>query len=180
MKFDVDLYYTLTYAALALVIGYMLIDRVKLLASYSIPAAVVGGLLFAGLLTLVRGVAQIEVAFDGSLLTPLNIAFFTSVGLSADARALAKGGKTLVLFFVVVSAGLVMQNAIGVGLAMLFDMNPVNGLLAGSITLSGGHGTGAAWAGKFLEERNVQGAIELAVAAATYGLVAGGVIGGPL
>ncbi|MCB2021275.1 MAG: sodium/glutamate symporter [Burkholderiaceae bacterium] len=180
MKFDVDLYYTLTYAALALVIGYMLIDRIKLLASYSIPAAVVGGLLFAGLLTLVRGVAQIEVAFDGSLLTPLNIAFFTSVGLSADARALAKGGKTLVLFFVVVSAGLVMQNAIGVGLAMLFDMNPVNGLLAGSITLSGGHGTGAAWAGKFLEERNVQGAIELAVAAATYGLVAGGVIGGPL
>ena len=132
MKFDVDLYYTLTYAALALVVGYMLIDRIKLLASYSIPAAVVGGLLFAGLLTLARGVAQVEVAFDGSLLTPLNIAFFTSVGLSADARALAKGGKTLVLFFLVVAVGLVMQNAIGVGLAMLFDMNPVNGLLAGS------------------------------------------------
>lgn len=180
MKFDVDLYYTLTFAALALVIGFLLIDRIKLLASYSIPAAVVGGLLFAGLLTLARAVAQVEVAFDGSLLTPLNIAFFTSVGLSADARALAKGGKTLLLFFVVVAAGLVMQNAIGVGLALLFDMNPVNGLLAGSITLSGGHGTGAAWAGKFVEERNVQGAIELAVAAATYGLVAGGVIGGPL
>ncbi len=180
MKFDVDLYYTLTFAALALVIGYLLIDRIKLLASYSIPAAVVGGLLFAGLLTLSRAVAKVEVAFDGTLLTPLNIAFFTSVGLSADARALAKGGKTLLLFFVVVAAGLVMQNAIGVGLALLFDLNPVNGLLAGSITLSGGHGTGAAWAGKFVEERNVQGAIELAVAAATYGLVAGGVIGGPL
>lgn len=180
MKFDVDLYYTLTFAALALVIGYLLIDRIKLLASYSIPAAVVGGLLFAGLLTLVRGLAHVEVAFDGSLLTPLNIAFFTSVGLSADARALAKGGKTLVLFFIVVALGLVMQNMIGVGMAMLFDMNPVNGLLVGSITLSGGHGTGAAWAGKFVEERNVQGAIELAVASATYGLVAGGVIGGPL
>ncbi|MEO8123763.1 MAG: sodium/glutamate symporter [Burkholderiales bacterium] len=180
MKLDVDLYYTLSLAALALVIGYLLIDRIKLLASYSIPAAVVGGLLFAGLLTLLRGVAHVEVAFDGRLLTPLNIAFFTSVGLSADARALAKGGKALLIFFVVVAGGLAMQNAIGVGMAMLFDLNPVNGLLAGSITLSGGHGTGAAWAGKFAEERNVQGAIELAVAVATYGLVAGGVIGGPL
>ena len=180
MKLDVDLYYTLSLAALALVIGYLLIDRIRLLASYSIPAAVVGGLLFAGLLTLLRGVAHVEVAFDGRLLTPLNIAFFTSVGLSADARSLAKGGKTLLIFFVVVAGGLAMQNAIGVGMAMLFDLNPVNGLLAGSITLSGGHGTGAAWAGKFAEERNVQGAVELAVAAATYGLVVGGVLGGPL
>jgi ESS family glutamate:Na+ symporter len=110
----------------------------------------------------------------------LNIAFFTSVGLAADARALAKGGRTLLIFFVVVAGGLVMQNTIGTSMALLFDLNPVNGLLAGSITLSGGHGTGAAWAGKFFEERNVQGAIELAVASATYGLVAGGVIGGPL
>jgi len=180
MKFSVDIYFTLALASLGLVVGYLLIDRIKLLASYSIPAAVVGGLLFAVLLTLLRGVAGVEVAFDSSLLTPLNIAFFTSVGLSADARALARGGKTLLIFFFVVAAGLVMQNAIGVSMAMLFDLNPVNGLLAGSITLSGGHGTGAAWAGKFFEERNVQGTVELAVASATYGLVAGGVVGGPL
>ena len=180
MKLSVDIYFTLALASLALVVGYLLIDRIKVLASYSIPAAVVGGLLFASALTLVRAVAGVEVSFDGSLLTPLNIAFFTSVGLSADARALAKGGKTLLVFFVVVAGGLVMQNAIGVGMATLFDLNPVNGLLAGSITLSGGHGTGAAWAGKFFEERNVQGTVELAVAAATYGLVAGGVVGGPL
>ncbi len=180
MKLNVDIYFTLALASLALVVGYLLIDRIKLLASYSIPAAVVGGLLFAGLLTVLRSTAGIEVAFDGSLLTPLNIAFFTSVGLSADARALARGGKTLLIFFIVVAAGLVMQNAIGVSMAMLFDLNPVNGLLAGSITLSGGHGTGAAWAGKFFEERNVQGTVELAVASATYGLVAGGVVGGPL
>jgi ESS family glutamate:Na+ symporter len=180
MKLGVDIYFTLALASLALVVGYLLIDRVKLLASYSIPAAVVGGLLFAAALTVLRGVAGIEVSFDGALLTPLNIAFFTSVGLAADARALAKGGKTLLIFFVVVAGGLVMQNVIGTSMALLFDLNPVNGLLAGSITLSGGHGTGAAWAGKFFEERNVQGAVELAVASATYGLVAGGVIGGPL
>jgi len=180
MKLGVDIYFTLALASLALVVGYLLIDRIRLLASYSIPAAVVGGLLFAAALTALRGIAGIEVAFDGALLTPLNIAFFTSVGLAADARALAKGGKTLLIFFFVVAGGLVMQNTIGTSMALLFDLNPVNGLLAGSITLSGGHGTGAAWAGKFFEERNVQGAVELAVASATYGLVAGGVIGGPL
>ncbi len=90
------------------------------------------------------------------------------------------GGRTLLVFFIVVACGLLMQNAIGLSMALLFDLNPVNGLLTGSITLSGGHGTGAAWAGKFFEERNVQGAVELAVAAATFGLVAGGVAGGPL
>lgn len=180
MKFNVDIYFTLALASLALVVGYLLIDRIQTLARYSIPAAVVGGLLFAGLLTLMRAFAGVEVAFDGSLLTPLNIAFFTSVGLSADARALARGGKTLLIFFFIVAGGLAMQDAIGVAMAMLFDLNPVNGLLAGSITLSGGHGTGAAWAGKFFEERNVRGTVELAVASATYGLVAGGVAGGPL
>jgi glutamate:Na+ symporter, ESS family len=180
MKFNIDIYFTLALASLALVVGYLLIDRIRWLASYSIPAAVVGGLLFAGLLTTLRGVAGIEVAFDSSLLMPLNIAFFTSVGLSADARALARGGKTLLVFFFVVAGGLATQNAIGLALAMAFDLNPVNGLLVGSITLSGGHGTGAAWAGKFFEERNVQGTVELAIASATYGLVAGGVVGGPL
>jgi ESS family glutamate:Na+ symporter len=180
MQLDVDIYFTLALAALALVTGYLLIDRVTLLARYSIPAAVVGGLLFAFIFTVLRGAGDVKVAFDGALLTPLNVAFFTSVGLSADAKALLKGGKTLVVFFFIVAAGLVMQNAIGTSMALLFDLNPVNGLLTGSITLSGGHGTGAAWAGKFVEERNVRGAVELAVAAATYGLVAGGVIGGPL
>lgn len=179
MKLGVDIYTTLSLACLALVVGYLLIDRVKLLASYSIPAAVVGGLLFALALTLAR-VGGVEVAFDNALLTPLNVAFFTSVGLAADARALVRGGRTLLVFFIVVACGLVMQNAIGLSMALLFDLNPVNGLLTGSITLSGGHGTGAAWAGKFFEERNVQGAVELAVAAATFGLVAGGVAGGPL
>jgi ESS family glutamate:Na+ symporter len=85
----------------------------------------------------------------------------------------------LLVFFVIVVVALAMQNTIGVVLARSFDIHPVNGLLAGSITLAGGHGTGAAWAGKFVEERNLQGAVELAVASATYGLVAGGLLGGP-
>jgi ESS family glutamate:Na+ symporter len=106
--------------------------------------------------------------------------FFTTVGLSADIRALMKGGRLLAIFIVIVAGGLVMQNVIGVGLARVFDLHPSTGLLAGSIPLSGGHGTAAAWGGKFVEERGVRGAIELGIAAATYGLVLGGVLGGPL
>ncbi len=179
MNLSIDIYSTLALAAAALVIGHALVGRVTFLKRYSIPDAVVGGMLFAAVVTALRGVG-VGLEFDPALITPLNIAFFTTVGLSADARSLAKGGKLLVIFFFVVAGGLVLQNLVGVSLARLFDIHPMNGLLAGSITLSGGHGTGAAWAGKFMEERNLQGAVELAVACATYGLVAGGLLGGPL
>jgi ESS family glutamate:Na+ symporter len=179
VAFHVDLYFTLALAAAALVVGRLLTERVGFLARYGIPDAVVGGILCAALLTALRGGTGVQVQFDPALLTPLNVAFFTTVGLAADARMLIKGGRLLLIFFAVVAAALVLQNAIGVGLASVFDIHPVNGLLAGSITLSGGHGTGAAWAGKLVEERNLQGAVELAVASATYGLVAGGLLGGP-
>jgi ESS family glutamate:Na+ symporter len=179
MPLQIDIYFTLALAAAALVTGHLLTGRIAFLARYSIPDAVVGGILFAALLTLLRIGAGVQVQFDPALLTPLNVAFFTTVGLAADARMLLKGGRLLLIFFAVVAAALVMQNALGVVLARVFDIHPVNGLLAGSITLAGGHGTGAAWAGKFVEERNLQGAVELAVASATFGLVAGGLLGGP-
>lgn len=179
MRIGFDIYTTLALAAAALVIGRLLVGRVRFLAAYSIPDAVVGGMLFALVLTLLRMGGGVEVAFDPALLTPLNVAFFTTVGLSADARMLAKGGRVLLVFFCVVAGSLAMQDAIGVLLARVFDIHPLNGLLAGSITLAGGHGTGAAWAGKFAEEWNLRGAFELAVATATYGLVVGGLLGGP-
>ena len=179
MRIGIDIYTTLALAAAALVIGRLLVARVHFLAAYSIPDAVVGGMLYAAILTLLRGVGGVEVSFDPALLTPLNVAFFTTVGLSADARMLAKGGRVLLIFFCVVAGSLVMQDAIGVLLARAFDIHPLNGLLAGSITLAGGHGTGAAWAGKFAEEWNLRGAFELAVATATFGLVVGGLLGGP-
>ena len=146
-----------------------------MLAALQHSRAVVGGLLFAAVVTLLRGAADVGWTSIRALLTPLNIMFFTTVGLSADARALARGGKVLVLFFVVIVGGILMQNVVGIAMALLFDLHPVNGLITGSIALSGGAGTDAAWAGKFVEERNLQGAIELGIAAATYGLVVGGV-----
>jgi ESS family glutamate:Na+ symporter len=180
MTVNVDIYATLALAAAALIVGRLLVDRIGFLARYSIPESVVGGMLFAAVITLLRLVFGVRVEFDPALLTPLNVMFFTTVGLSADARSLVRGGKVLLLFFAVVVGGLVMQNVVGVGIARAFDIHPVNGLMAGSITLSGGHGTAAAWGTKFVEERNVEGAIELGIAAATYGLVLGGLLGGPL
>ncbi len=178
MTVDIDIWTTLALAAAALVLGHLLVQRSAFLARYSIPDAVVGGLLFAALVTAGRA-GGVAVSFDPALLTPLNVMFFTTVGLSADARSLARGGRMLLVFFAVVAGALVLQNAIGVGLALAFDIHPANGLMAGSITLSGGHGTAAAWGTKFVEERNVQGVVELGIAAATYGLVAGGLLGGP-
>ena len=180
MQISVDIYATLALAAAALIVGHLLTRRIAFLERYSIPDAVVGGMLFALVVTLARGVGGVRVEFDPVLLTPLNVMFFTTVGLSADARALAKGGKLLLVFFAVVAVGLLMQNVIGVGMAKAFDLHPAIGLMAGSITLSGGHGTAAAWGTKFMEERNLQGIVELGIAAATYGLVFGGLLGGPL
>ncbi len=180
MNIPVDIYSTLALASAALVVGHLLVTRIAFLSRYSIPDAVVGGMLFALFITVLRGTAGVQVEFDTALITPLNVIFFTTVGLSADARALARGGRMLLLFAVVVAGGLIVQNTIGVVLARVFDLNPVTGLLAGSITLSGGHGTAAAWGTKFVEERNVRGAVELGIAAATYGLVVGGLLGAPL
>jgi ESS family glutamate:Na+ symporter len=179
VQISVDIYATLALAAAALIVGHLLTRRIAFLARYSIPDAVVGGMLFALVVTLLRGAGGGQVEFDPTLLTPLNVMFFTTVGLSADARALAKGGRLLLLFFAVVAGALLMQNVIGVAMAKAFDLHPAIGLMAGSITLSGGHGTAAAWGTKFLEERNLQGIVELGIAAATYGLVFGGLLGGP-
>lgn len=179
MDISVDIWFTLALAACALVLGRFLVLRVNWLARYSIPEAVVGGILFAAVITALRLGGGIQVNFDAAMLTPLNVMFFTTVGLSADARALLKGGKMLAVFFVVVSGSLLLENGIGYTLARLFDLHPVNGLVTGSIALAGGHGTAAAWGSKFVEERNLQGVVELGIAVATYGLVVGGLLGGP-
>jgi ESS family glutamate:Na+ symporter len=121
-----------------------------------------------------------RVVFDMALQTPMQLAFFSTVGLSADARMLMVGGRKLVVFVIVVTVFLVVQNAVGVAAAIGLDLNPLLGLMAGSITLTGGHGTGAAWAKVFGEVNNIQGAMEVAMACATFGLILGGVVAGPV
>jgi ESS family glutamate:Na+ symporter len=179
LQLQLDPYLTLVAATLVLLLGRGLIARIGFLRTYSIPEPVVGGLLVALLVIGLRGF-DLQVSFDSSLQSPLMLVFFASVGLSADARSLATGGVKLLVFLAIVAAMLVMQNLIGVGAALAMDLNPLVGLLAGSISMAGGHGTGAAWAGRFAEVQNLRGALELAIAGATFGLILGGIVGGPV
>lgn len=173
-------YGTLVCATLVLLLGRKLVEWLAPLRAYSIPEPVAAGLLVAlGTLAL-RDVGGIELKFDTTLQGPLMLAFFATIGLSANLASLRAGGRRLVLFLGIVAAMLVMQNAIGLGLALSMGLPPGVGLLGGSITLAGGHGTGAAWGATLTSRYGVQSALEIAMACATFGLVLGGLLGGPV
>ncbi|MGL6072204.1 sodium/glutamate symporter [Craterilacuibacter sp.] len=177
---QLDFYGTLVAASLVLLIGRMVVARTPLLRTFNIPEPVVGGLLVALILLALRQGMGFQVQFDLAMQTPLMLAFFASIGLSADFARLKSGGKMVGRFLLIVAGLLVVQNTLGISLAMLMGLDPLMGLLAGSITLSGGHGTGAAWSAVFQNEYQLASATELAVATATFGLVLGGLIGGPV
>ncbi|MHC8303344.1 sodium/glutamate symporter [Pseudomonas sp. PB3P13] len=176
---QLDFYGTLVAASLVLLLGRGLVARIGFLRAYNIPEPVAGGLVVAVILLVLRAF-EVEVRFDTSLQTPLMLAFFATIGLSADFASLKKGGRTVGIFLLVVIGLLVVQNALGISLATALGLDPLMGLLTGSITLSGGHGTGAAWGATFSEQYGLASASELALASATFGLVLGGLIGGPV
>ena len=177
---QLDFYGTLVVASLVLLLGRGLVTRVGFLRAYNIPEPVAGGLVVALLLLLLRGMGDMEVRIDTSLQAPLMLAFFATIGLSADFASLKKGGRKLAIFLLVVTAFLLLQNAMGIGLAKALGLDPLMGLLAGSVTLSGGHGTGGAWGAVFQAQYGLASAPEIAMASATFGLVLGGLIGGPV
>lgn len=180
MQIDLNVPLTLVSAILVLIVGRLVISRIAFLRTYSIPEPVVGGLIVAIGLYAARAFADAQITFDMALQNPLQLAFFSTIGLSADARMLLVGGRKLVIFAVVVTVFLVIQNVVGIAAALGMDLNPLLGLVAGSITLTGGHGTGAAYAKVFGEVNNLQGAMEVAMACATFGLVLGGIVAGPV
>jgi ESS family glutamate:Na+ symporter len=175
-----DLISTLLVSILVFFVGRLLVARVSFLGRLNIPAPVVGGGLVAILLAVADGVLRVRLGFDLGLKDTLLLIFFTTVGLAADARMLVKGGPRLVVFLAISAVLIVVQNLIGVGATRLLDLHPVVGLLGGSITLVGGHGTGAAYAGRLGETMNLYGIMELTMACATGGLVIGAVLGGPV
>ena len=176
----VDPYYTLIVATLVLLVGRLMVDRIKFLQDFNIPEPVAGGLLAAVIIYILHASTGVSFAFDKALQDSFMLIFFSSIGLSADFSRLKAGGVGLVLFLVVVSAFIVVQNIVGVGLAGALGLDPIIGLVTGSITLTGGHGTAGAW-GKVLEEQHhIVGATDLGMASATFGLVLGGLIGGPV
>lgn len=180
MNFHLDLVQTVGLAIVVLFVGYFFNARIAFLRENNIPEPVVGGIFFAVVTSIVYAYLDLQFTFDLGLKNPLMLTFFTTVGLGASFKLLARGGPKVLLFLALASVYLLVQDAIGVALATLTDLHPNLGLLGGSVTLAGGHGTGATWAEAFTKTQNLRGAMELAMACATFGLVLGGLIGGPV
>ena len=180
MEITLNGYYTLILATLVLLLGRFLVKRVKFLADFNIPEPVAGGLVAAAIVYSLNAFFGYSFIFQKELQTACMLMFFASIGLSADFSRLRAGGTPLLVLSVVVSVFIIIQNAVGVGSAMALGIDPMLGLVAGSISLTGGHGTAGAWGADLEQTYGVAAATTLGIACATYGLVAGGIIGGPV
>lgn len=179
MKIQLDMYQTLAAAVLVLLLGNYLKKKIYFLQKFCIPAPVIGGLIFAIMTCIcyVTGIA--EFSFDDTLREVCMVFFFTSVGFQANLKVLKSGGKSLIVFLGLVITLIILQNLTAVGLAKLLNLNPLIGMCTGSIPMIGGHGTAGAF-GPVLEDLNIKGATTICTAAATFGLIFGSLIGGPL
>jgi ESS family glutamate:Na+ symporter len=180
MTIDLDPTQTLAAAILVLLLGSFVLARIGFLRNNNIPVPIVGGILFAVLTSILYARFDTQISFDMALKDPMMLIFFTTIGLTADVRSLRRGGPQLLLFASVCLAFLIVQNGLGVLVSLGLDLHPLFGLLSSSITLSGGHATGAAYAEKFSHVQNLAGTMELAMACATFGLIIGGFLGGPI
>jgi ESS family glutamate:Na+ symporter len=171
---------SLLAGVVVLLVGTLVNRRVALLSKYNIPDPITGGLLFAVVASVALVVMDFRVEIDQTIKPLLLLMFFAGVGMSADLRMLGRGGKALAIFLVILFPYILVQDAVGVAAAKLLDLHPIFGLVGGSITLVGGHGTGAAYAERFAEVNNLQAVMELSMTVATIGLILGGIIAGPV
>jgi len=171
---------TTIFLAVALfALGSWLINKISFLKRFCIPAPVVGGLLFAALATILKTTGVLEISLDTSLQSLFMITFFTTIGLGASFKLVKLGGKLLIIYWLACGFLALMQNVIGVSLASLMGIHPLIGMMAGAVSMEGGHGAAAAF-GQTLEDLGISSAMTIGAAAATCGLVAGGLIGGPI
>lgn len=174
-----DVMNTTALAALLLMLGLVLQRKVPLLHQLCVPAPVIGGFGFALVVWAARHWGGVEFKFDTALQTPLMIAFFATVGLGGSLALLKKGGKVLGIYLVACWLLALLQNGLGIGIASLLGEHPLLGLMAGAVSLEGGFGAAAAF-GPEAEALGVTGATTAALAAATFGMVAGGLLGAPV
>ena len=179
MEIQIDMYQTLAVSVLVLILGQFLKKRINFLEKFCIPAPVIGGLLFAVLTCVCYSLGIAEFTFDDTLREVCMVFFFTSVGFQANLKVLKSGGKSLFIFLGLVVVLIVSQNFLTLGVSKLLHLDPLVGLCTGSIPMVGGHGTAGAF-GPVLEDFDVKGATTICTAAATFGLIAGSLIGGPI
>ena len=179
MSLELDQVTTLFLAIALLVLGTALTRKVGFLRKFCIPAPVVGGLLFALFATMFKSLGWLNFTLDTSFQGVFMLAFFTTIGLGASFKLIKLGGKLLVIYWLACGFLALAQNAIGVSMAYLFDLHPLIGMMAGAVSMEGGHGAATAF-GQTVEDLGINSALSIGVAAATFGLVAGGLIGGPI
>ena len=179
MVVNLDMYQTLGLATLVLLLGIWMKKKLKLLDRFCVPAPVAGGLFYAILMYALYANHIIEFNYDETLKNVCMVIFFTSVGFQANLKILKKGGVSLIIFLVLVIMLVISQNALAIALAKVIGVDSMVGLSTGSIPMVGGHGTAGAF-GPIFEDFGFKGATTLCTAAATYGLVVGSLMGGPV
>ena len=175
----VDVTWAAIVAVIVLYVGRFLTTRIRFLREFNIPEAVSGGLLCSVVVAIIFATTNRQIGFDLSLRDTLLLVFFSTIGLSAKFRTLVSGGKALAILVVCAVGFLILQDIAGICIALSFGEHPAYGLLAGSIAFAGGHGSAISY-GQLAADQGLPGSLELGLACATFGLIAGGLIGGPL
>ena len=179
LQINLDMFQAAAVACGVLLLGRVCVAKFEVLRRFCIPEPVVGGVIFALVHLALRSFGILEISFDSTLQTVFMNMFFCSVGFAAAFKMLKKGGKLVFIFLALAIAVVVAQNAMGAGIVAAFGLNPLLGIATGSVPMVGGHGTSAAF-GPILEAAGLEGGTAVAVASATFGLVAGCLIGGPI
>ena len=179
ISIELDMIQTAGIGALALLVGMTLTRKVAFLQKFCVPSPVSGGIIFSLMTLALYGWFHVEVSFDGTLKDVFMVAFFTSVGFQSDLKVIKKGGKPLAIMLGLLVVVIALQNLMPMGVTRLMGVDPLIGMAAGSISMTGGHGTAGGFA-SVLEAMGLHGAGTIGMAAATFGLIAGSMIGGPL
>ena len=179
ISIELDMIQTAGIGALALLVGMTLTRKVAFLQKFCVPSPVSGGIIFSLITLMLYGWFHVEVSFDGTLKDVFMVAFFTSVGFQSDLKVIKKGGKPLAIMLALLVVVIALQNLMPMGVTRLMGVDPLIGMAAGSISMTGGHGTAGGFA-SVLEAMGLYGAGTIGMAAATFGLIAGSMIGGPL
>src|SRR5699024_8262257 len=179
MELELNQITTIFLAVAVYFVGSFINKHVRILDRFCIPAPVVGGLLFAILATILKGSNLLNISLDTSLQDLFMLAFFTTIGLGASFGLVKLGGKILIIYWLACGVLVIVQSAIGISFAKILNIEPLLGIMAGAVSMEGGHGAATAF-GTTVQEMGVESGLSIGLAAATVGLIAGGLIGGPI